>query len=245
MFASIVIPVYNESSCLEANLRAVDAFFARLFNGRYEVVCVDDGSEDDSLNLLNKAQSGMPLRVCAHPHNRGKGAAIRTGMLEARGEVMFFFDADLSTPLKEIERFLPHFDDGAEVVLGTRKSREAHIRKFQPPHRVIMGMGYTYLVNWILGMAVSDYTCGFKAFSRSAVDLIFPRTKIEGWSFDVEILYLAHRFELKTVEVPVTWENRPGTKVRLVRDTLRSFQEILKVRSMHRNAIKPERERSK
>jgi dolichyl-phosphate beta-glucosyltransferase len=238
MFASIVIPVYNESSCLEENLKVVDSFLQQQFDDQYEIVCVDDGSQDDSLILLNKAKHRMPLSVRSNDRNRGKGAAIKNGMLAATGEIVFFFDADLSTPLEEIKHFLPHFRDGAEVVIGTRKSRGASIRKFQPLHRVLMGLGYTYLVNWIMGMRISDYTCGFKAFSRRAVDLIFPRMKIDGWSFDVEILYLAHRFHLKTVEVPVTWENRPGSKVRLVRDTVRSFKEIFETRKLHKDTFK-------
>lgn len=236
MFTSVVIPVYNESACIEANLEAVHGFLRTLFEDRFELICVDDGSRDGSLDILKTFQSKTALTVCTHEENRGKGAAVRTGMLAAKGDAVFFLDADLSTPLEEMHRFLPLLQKGADVVIGTRKSSTAKITKFQPPHRVIMGVGYTYLVNFMLGMKISDFTCGFKAFSRKAVDLVFPKARIDGWSYDVEILYLAHRAGLEIAEVPITWENKPGSKVRLVRDTIRSFKELLKIRRLHREA---------
>lgn len=234
MLTSIVIPVYNESSCLEESLETVQAFMESRYAGGYEVVCVDDGSSDNSMEILTRLEEKMPLSILSNGSNKGKGAAIRNGMLAAKGDPVFFFDADLSTPLIQVERFLPCFEEGHEVVIGTRKSAKAEIQKFQPPHRVIMGLGYTYMVNFMMGMKISDYTCGFKAFSRKALDLIFPEARIDGWSFDVEILYLAHRHGLKILEVPVSWENKPGSKVRLVRDTIRSFVEILKIKRLHR-----------
>jgi dolichyl-phosphate beta-glucosyltransferase len=226
--------MFNEASGLEKNLGIVNAFLKRRWNGRYEIVCVNDGSEDETPRLLKRMEDSLPLRVENHETNRGKGAAIRTGMLAARGERVFFFDADLSTPLEEMERFLPFFDQGYDLVVGNRKSRFARIQRYQPLHRVILGLGYTFMVNRMLGLGFSDYTCGFKAFNRKAVDAIFPETRIERWSFDAEILYLAHRAGLGIREVPVTWENKPGSKVRLFRDTIRSFREVLQVRRMHR-----------
>ena len=236
MLLSVVIPVYNEAPCLEANLEAVEAFLRPRFGERHEIVCVDDGSRDGSGKVLAALDGRLPLRVLTHPENRGKGAAVRTGMAAARGETVFFFDADLSTPLVEMERFWELLRGGAHVVIGTRKSAGAKIKRFQPPHRVVMGLGYTYLVNLVMGLRISDYTCGFKAFSRKAVDAIVPRLTVDGWSFDVEILYLARRLGFEVREVPVTWENRPGSKVRLVRDTMRSFRELLQIRRRHRDA---------
>lgn len=234
MFTSIVIPVYNESTCLKENLRLVDDHLRSKHGENYEIICVDDGSDDGSRAILEDMKDSLPLSIQLHERNRGKGAAIRTGMLASQGDVVFFFDADLSTPLKEMDRFLPRFEEGADVVIGTRKSTSARIKKFQPLHRVIMGLGYTLMVNLIMGMRISDYTCGFKGFTRRAVDAIFPRARIEGWSFDVEILYLAHCFGLRIAEVPVTWENKPGSKVRLVRDTIRSFTEVIEVKRLHK-----------
>ena len=233
MFLSVVIPVYNEAACLEANLETVEGFLRPRFGGDHEIVCVDDGSRDGSGKVLARLDSRLPLKVCFHPNNRGKGAAVRTGMVAARGDVVFFFDADLSTPLTEMERFIGLIEEGASVVIGTRKSSGAKIKRFQPPHRVVMGLGYTYLVNLVMGLKISDYTCGFKAFSRKAVDAIVPHLTVDGWSFDVEILYLAHRLGFEIREVPVTWENRPGSKVRILRDTTRSFLELFQIRRQH------------
>jgi dolichyl-phosphate beta-glucosyltransferase len=235
MLISFVIPVYNESVCLAENLVIVHDFLQSALEADFEIVCVDDGSRDGSIDILESFLDRMPLTIEKHDRNRGKGAAIRTGMLAAKGDRVMFFDADLSTPLEEMHRFFPLFEQGAEVVIGTRKSMKAKITKFQPPHRVIMGMGYTYLVNFMLGMKVSDFTCGFKAFSRKATDAIFPRARIDGWSYDVEILYLAHRFGLDTRELPVRWANKPGSKVRLIHDTIRSFKELLEIRRIHRD----------
>lgn len=234
MFTSIVIPVYNESSCLENNLEKVHAFLRDRFPERHEIVCVDDGSRDDSPAILNRCRGRLPLSVQLNGSNRGKGAAIRAGMLASRGDIVFFSDADLSTPLDEMDRFLPRFEEGCDLVIGTRKSPDARIKKYQPLHRVLMGLGYTYWVNFMLGLRVSDYTCGFKAFTRKAVEAIFPRTRIDGWSFDAEILYLAKLCGLSICEVPVTWEDQPGSKVRLIRDTVRSFSEVLRIRRIHR-----------
>ncbi|MFH1999060.1 MAG: dolichyl-phosphate beta-glucosyltransferase [Planctomycetota bacterium] len=239
---SLVIPVFNEASCLEENLNLVDAFMRRLFKDDYEIICVDDGSRDDSLSILHRFQNRCPLRVKSHEQNRGKGAAIKTGMTATKGDIVFFFDADLSTPLDEIRRFLPCFDQGADMVIGTRKSSDADIKKFQPLHRVIMGMGYTYLVNLIMGLKISDFTCGFKAFTRKATDEIFPRLRIDGWSYDVEILYLARHLGFEVVEVPVTWANKPGSKVSLVKDTVRSFSELLKIRKLHKDKVMASKE---
>src|SRR5690606_35892424 len=160
----------------------------------------------------------------------GKGATVRRGMLAADGDPVFFTDADLSTPLTEMDRFLPLLEQGADVVVGTRKHREADIRTPQGRVRTAMGLGYTRAVNRVLGLGFSDYTCGFKAFRRSAAQEIFSRSVVDGWSFDAEILFLAARLGLTVRELPVTWEDRPNSKVRVVRDAVRSFSELVAIR---------------
>jgi len=227
---SAVVPVYNEEPVLEASLGALERFLSGCFGGDFEIVAVDDGSRDASVSILERLSKRLPLTILENSINLGKGATVRRGMLEARGELVFFTDADLSTPLSELDRFRDRFEQGADVVIGTRKHAEADIRAAQSRLRTIMGLGYTQVVNRLLGIGFSDYTCGFKAFRREAAQAIFSRSVVDGWSFDAEILFLAKRLGFQVAEVPVTWEDRPDSKVRLVRDTTRSFAELLAIR---------------
>lgn len=227
---SVVVPVFNEEPVLRASLTAIAAFLRDRFGDEARIVAVDDGSEDRSLTILRELEGTIPLEILENTINLGKGATVRRGMLAAEGDRIFFSDADLSTPLEEIDRFLPLFDAGADVVVGTRKHREADIKTPQGKLRTTMGLGYTRAVNKVLGLDFSDYTCGFKAFTRPAAQAIFSRSVVDGWSFDAEILFLARRLGLAVRELPVTWEDRPNSKVRIVRDTARSFGELLKIR---------------
>ena len=227
---SAVVPVFNEEPVLRDSFLSLASFLESRFGSDFEIVAVDDGSKDRSVEILKELSSSMPIEIRENSINLGKGSSVRRGMLEARGERVFFTDADLSTPLEELERFLPRLDDGADVVIGTRKHDEAVIRTAQSSVRTFMGKGYTHVVNGVLGIGFSDYTCGFKAFQGKAAQAIFTRSVVDGWSFDAEILFLAHRLGFRVDEVPVTWEDRPNSKVRLVRDTSRSFAELLAIR---------------
>lgn len=227
---SCVVPVFNEENCLERNLAVVHHFLSTQVNQPFEIVCVDDCSSDATPDILARLAKTMPLVVARNKTNLGKGGAVKNGILLTRGDRVFFTDADLSTPLDELLRFLPQLDQGYDVVIGNRKNPEAVIKRYQPAYRVYMGLGYTKLVNLVMGLKVSDYTCGFKCFRGAAARDIFARARIRGWSFDVELLYLADRLGYKLKEVPVTWEDHPDTKVRIVRDTIRSFTELVKIR---------------
>jgi dolichyl-phosphate beta-glucosyltransferase len=235
---SCVVPVFNEARCLEQNLVAIHRFLELHFGASFEIVCVDDCSKDASPDILAKLKPSLKLVLGRNPRNLGKGGALKHGISLTRGEHVFFTDADLSTPLTELMRFIPFLDHGYDVVIGNRKSPDARIKRYQPRYRVIMGLGYTKLVNFVMGLNVSDYTCGFKAFRGDAARNIFSRARIAGWSFDVEILYLAHRLGYTLKEVPVTWEDHPETKVRIVKDTLRSFTELVRIR-LTRHDVSP------
>ncbi len=227
---SAVVPIFNEEPVLRASLQQIASFLQARAPGGFEIIAVDDGSADRSLAILHELQGALPLKVLENTINLGKGAAVRRGMLEAAGEVVFFTDADLSTPLAEFERFRARLEEGAGVVIGTRKHAQADIRTPQGRLRTAMGLGYTQVVNRLLGVAFSDYTCGFKLFTRAAAQAIFALSLVDGWSFDAEILFLARRLGFAVAEIPVTWEDRPNSKVRLVRDTARSFAELLAIR---------------
>jgi dolichyl-phosphate beta-glucosyltransferase len=231
---SAVVPVFNEAACVRSTLEAVAGFLRPRFDA-FEIVVVDDGSRDRTAAEVAAVAGSVNATLLENGVNLGKGAAVRRGMLHASGDPVFFTDADLSTPLEELLNFLPHLalaegGSGCDVVIGTRKHAAARILAAQSPLRTKMGLGYTRLVNGLLGLDFSDYTCGFKCFRREAARAIFSRSAVDGWSFDAEILFLARRLGLKVKEVPVAWRDNPDSKVRLVRDTARSFAELLSIR---------------
>jgi dolichyl-phosphate beta-glucosyltransferase len=208
-YLSVVIPAFNESHRIEATLTAVQHYL----EGRdyaYEVIVVDDGSRDDTaVRVEALAARWSALRVLPLPSNQGKGAAVRTGCLQAKGERVLFMDADHSTRIEQIEDFLPHLDGRFEVVTGVRTFQEGGSRG-----RRIVGLGFLMLAHLIVfRKAVVDSQCGFKCFTREAVQAIFPRLHINGGTFDVEILYYAHRLDLPIYFQPVEWRNAPGSTI--------------------------------
>ncbi len=231
---SAVVPVFNEELCLEKNLRALAAFLRDHVAGtgeEFEIVAVDDGSTDRSRAIATALAVECKVKLLENGVNLGKGATVRRGMLEADGDPTFFTDADLSTPLDQLVLFREKLAAGADVVIGTRKHAQANIGVPQNALRTWFGLGFTKLVNTTLGLDFTDYTCGFKLFRREAARAIFGRSVVNGWAFDAEILFLAKRLALNVVEVPVRWEDRPDSKVRVVRDTVRSLGELLAIRA--------------
>lgn len=234
---SVVIPVYNEAGCLQAHLDALRPVLEELAPGDWELLLVDDGSVDGTgAEIARLAAIDPRVRGLAHPANRGKGAAVRTGMLATRGDAVLFCDADMSTPPDTLREFVAALAAGADVVIGNRKSRAARIERWQPPLRVWLGLGFTRLANALTGLRVSDYTCGFKLFRGAPGREIFAETATPGWSFDVEILARAARRGLSVREIPVRWHHVDDTRVRIARDVLRSFAELLSIwRRLGRN----------
>lgn len=234
---SVVIPVYNEAGCLAAHVDALRPVLQELSPEGWEVVLVDDGSADGTgAEIARLAAADPRVRGLAHERNRGKGAAVRTGVLATRGDAVLFCDADMSTPPGTLREFLAALRDGSQVVIGNRKSRAARIERWQPPLRVWLGLGFTRLANLLTGLRVSDYTCGFKLFAGEAGRDVFRATQTPGWSFDVEVLARAARAGLAVREIPVTWRHVDDTRVRIARDVLRSFAELLSIwRRLGRN----------
>ena len=242
---SVVIPVFNEEARLRETLATVGRHLAQLRTARrldgFEIVVSDDGSRDRSVAIVEELARELPLALVRGGKNRGKGAAVRQGMLAAKGDPVFFFDADLSTPLDQMAPFLDALDGGADVVIGTRKHADATIVRPQPWHRVQLGLAYTRLTNRLLGLSFSDFTCGFKAFRAATARAIFSRQKLDRWSFDAEILFLAHRLGARVREIPVTWADRPDSRVRVGSAVVKSFLELLEIR---RRAARGEYERA-
>lgn len=226
---SIVIPAFNEEKRLPPTIARMLAW-TRAQDFACEFVVVDDGSADGTAAAAAKALEGVEHRVLAHPVNRGKGAGLRTGMTAARGEFVLMTDADLSTPIEEVARFLDLHATGVPVVIGTRKTAGARVLKHQSPLRENMGRVFTLLSNVLVCPGVTDFTCGFKCFRADASREIFSRLEERGWAYDAEVLYLARRLGYQVREVPVSWTNDESTRVRLVRDAVGSFMGLLRIR---------------
>jgi dolichyl-phosphate beta-glucosyltransferase len=228
---TIVIPMYNEARRLPASLQKIEAYCSSTLQNGYEILVVDDGSKDESRQIVGDLAKQNPrLRLTGYTENRGKGFAVKTGVEEARGQYVLFTDADLSTPIEELEKFLPYLKDGTPVVIGTRRGAGSRIVKHQPLWRESMGKVFTWLSNKVLSLHASDFTCGFKAFETEHARKIFRNQQIPRWAFDSELLFLANRYGFRIVEVPVRWMDSPETKVRILRDAVSSFLALWQIR---------------
>ena len=227
---SIVIPAYNESARIRSTIEKILVHIQRQ-GWDAEVLVVNDGSTDDTARLVQSYAAENPaLRLLHNPGNRGKGYSVRHGMLHANGEVILFSDADLSSPIEEADKLFAAVNSGADVAMGSRWLRAELQTQRQPLYRQLLGRIFNLALRILLGLQYRDTQCGFKAFTRRAAQTIFPLQHIERWGFDPEILYLARKFGLKIQELPVQWAHRDGTRINPLRDGIRMFVEILKIR---------------
>ncbi len=229
MNLSVVIPAYNEEKRLGATLeRTIDYLTGQ--KADFEILVVDDGSSDGT-TALAAGFADRGVRVLENPGNRGKGYSVRHGMLEATKDLVLFSDADLSTPIEEVERLAaPILAGDADVAIGSRAVRGANIEVSQPFYRVLMGKTFNRFVRLIAVGGIADTQCGFKLFTRDAAQAVFSRQRFDGFSFDVEILFIARNRGLRIAEVPVRWVNDPDSKVSAVADSARMFGDLFKVR---------------
>ena len=227
---SIVIPAYNEEARLPRYLAEIQGYFAPRPTS-YEIVVVDDGSVDQTARVVQEiAALDSRVRLVRLPLNRGKGHAVRTGMLQACGRLQLFADADGATPISQLERLLPALERGADVAIASRALRETGCAVQAHLHRKIMGAVFNFLVAAIAVRGIRDTQCGFKLFSKEAAQAVFPLQRIDDFGFDVEILYLCGKRGLCVKEVPVTWSDIEGSKVGVVRDSLRMLGDLFKIR---------------
>ena len=227
---SIVIPAYNESERIVATL---DKVLAHIAQERWvaEIVVVNDGSRDDTAEIVRRyGRQNAAVRLVENPGNRGKGFSVRNGMLHANGETILFSDADLSSPIYEAKKLFAALEAGADIAIGSRWLRSETQTQRQSLLRQVFSRTYNILLRLLLGLRFKDTQCGFKAFKREAAQQIFPRQRIERWGFDPETLYLARKAKLRVDEIPVEWANDDRSKVNPVRDGMRMFTEILRVR---------------
>jgi dolichyl-phosphate beta-glucosyltransferase len=210
---SVVIPAFNEAARLPMTLARVGEWLSDSPH-RHEIVVVDDGSTDGTAEIARKA-GGEELVLLRHQPNRGKGYAVRRGMLAATGERRLMTDADLSTPIEELPRLMDELDRGADVAIGSRAVPGARIEVRQPAYREAMGRLFNRVVQALLLPGLQDTQCGFKLFTAAAAEQSFRACRLDGFSFDVEALYVARRRGLKIAEVPVVWRNDEATRVSL------------------------------
>jgi glycosyltransferase involved in cell wall biosynthesis len=230
MTYSIVIPAYNESQRLRATLERVLAHVQRQ-NWDAEIVVVNDGSRDNTAEIVREfAAKNSSVRLVENPGNRGKGYSVRNGILNSRGDVVIFSDADLSSPIEETPKLLQSLAAGADIAIGSRWLRAELQTKRQSLLRQVFGRVFNLLLRLILGLRFKDTQCGFKAFTRTAAQTILPLQKIERWGFDPEILFLARRFNFRVDEIPVHWGHSGGTRINPIVDGARMFQEMLRIR---------------
>jgi len=227
---SIVIPAYNESARLGATLEKVLTYVhARGWDA--EVIVVNDGSRDNTAEIARGfAERDAALRLVENPGNRGKGYSVRNGMLSARGRIVLFTDADLSSPIEEAPKLFEALEQGADIAIGSRWLRAETQTQRQPLHRQLFGRIFNLILRITLGLQFADTQCGFKAFKQSAVQAIFPLQKIERWGFDPEILFLARKLKFKVTEVPVAWGHDGRTRINPLIDGSRMVMEMLRIR---------------
>lgn len=227
---SIIVPAYNERLRIGKTLEQILAHL-RQESWNAEIVVVDDGSRDDTFQIVSGFATANPqVRVIQNPGNQGKGYSVRNGMLNARGEVLLFTDADLSSPIAEATKLFAALDRGADVAIGSRWLNPSLQFQRQPLKRRIMSRTFNLYLRLLLGFSYRDTQCGFKAFTRRAAQVIFPRQRITRWGFDAEILYLAHRFHLKVAEVPVAWGHDERSTIHPWRDGMFMGRDALKIR---------------
>ena len=230
MSYSIVIPAYNESQRLGATLEKVLGY-VRQQGWDAEVVVVNDGSRDNTAEIVREfAKNNPTLRLVENPGNRGKGYSVRNGILNSRGDIVVFSDADLSSPIEEMPKLLQALAAGADIAIGSRWLRAELQTQRQSLHRQLFGRIFNLLLRITLGLQFKDTQCGFKAFTRRAAQMILPLQRIERWGFDPEILFLARKFGLRVDEVAVRWGHAGGTRINPLMDGARMFQEMLRIR---------------
>ncbi len=238
MTASLVLPAYNESGRIEGCIRGVAEWLRSSPGGAsWEVILVDDGSTDGTADRARAcaAEQKLPLSVLTYGENRGKGAAIRTGVLASSGDPVLVSDVDLSTPLSEFEKLAGRLATHP-IAIGSRALQDDLVRKRQAFYRVLLGRAGNQLIQLLAIPGISDTQCGFKLFRGDVARDLFRQARIERFAWDVEILYLARKQGLAIAEVPVLWFNSPESKVRVVRDAVQTLWDVLRIRWIHRGA---------
>lgn len=235
MHLSVIIPAYNEKERIGKTLSIMGDYF-KSQDYDYEVIVVDDGSEDGTVLESEKSDlsSEDKLKVVKNGVNKGKGFSVKNGILNSIGEYVLICDADMSTPIEEVERLSSYMKDGYDIVIGSRGADESDVRVKQPWYRERMGRTFNLFVRIILMKGFKDTQCGFKLFNGDILRSIAQDMRINGFCFDVEILYLAKKKGYKVKETGVPWDNSPDSKVKVITSSANMFLDLFKIKKMHR-----------
>lgn len=236
---SVIIPAYNEGRRIEKTLGILFNYFKEK-DYDYEVIVVDDGSTDDT---ILKAQSSAlaknnKLKIVTNPGNKGKGYAIKNGIMHSHAEYILFTDADMSTPVEELDNMLGYVKQGYDIVIGSRDVEGSRVVLHQPWHREIMGKTFNLIVKAFLLKEFNDTQCGFKLFKGDIAREIAKDMRIDGFAFDVEMLYMARMRNYKVKELGVKWENSPESKVKILHSPISMFFDLFKIKALHHKSGK-------
>jgi dolichyl-phosphate beta-glucosyltransferase len=226
---SLVIPAFNEVATIQRTLRAIHAYLQPR-GYRYELIVAADGT-DGTREAAAALAGELPVQVLGQPQRRGKGCGVREGMLAATGDIRGFLDADYKVAIEEIEKVLPWFQQGYDIVIGSRKVAGAAINAKRPWYRTLGSTGFALLMRPLVGLrGIADTQCGFKFFRAAVARDLFSRQRIDGYMFDVEILTWAKRLGYTIKEVGVHWQDDGDTRLQLVRGNWKNFKDLLRIR---------------
>jgi dolichyl-phosphate beta-glucosyltransferase len=226
---SIIIPAYNEEGRLPATLESVYLFLSQSPHS-FEILIVDDGSLDGTCDVVQEfAAHNEGLRLVSYAPNQGKGCAVRTGMLAARGDYLLMNDADGSSPIEEVDKLLNALKNGSDVAIGSRAKEDDKVVVKAQLHRTYIGNTFNLIVQKLLLPGIQDTQCGFKLFKRAVAQDIFSVARLNGYAFDVELLYIAKLRNYKVAELAINWTNAEGSKVNVLTDSPRMLIEVLRI----------------
>ena len=234
----IIIPAYNEAARIIDSLTAIGLYIEKQ-DYSCKALVIDDGSTDSTLLICRKfAQKHPWMQIISYTRNKGKGHAVRVGILHSTADFYLICDADLATPIEELDGFWHYMDEGADIVIASRPLKGSHLVKRQPLYREMAGRALNHIIRILAVRGISDTQCGFKLLRGDAAVRIFRKCEINGWSFDIEALYIAQKLGFDIVEAPVSWYHRPGSKIRFLRDGMKMLRDITRIRKLHRH-LKP------
>lgn len=230
---SIIIPAYNEAQRLKPSLERILDYLKDSGINDYEIIVVDDGSSDGTSESVGDMVSRKDITIIKNDRNRGKGYSVRRGVMEARGDYILFSDADLSTPIEEYEKLRNALTDEAspaDIAIGSRALKGSDIIRHQPIYRELMGKIFNKMARVLTFKKIKDSQCGFKLFRREAAKKLFGLSRVDGFAFDAEIIFLAQKLGFIVKEIPVRWVNSPNSRVNPLKDSAKMFIEVVKIR---------------